>query len=154
MSREEYLTAAGVFFERTLLPVKDMPADRLIWPLAEGSESALELYGELARRAERMVRALELLYHGADADELLATPYQVSSDTKRSQAHYRIAHSTVIAALERVPEARLHEHNELPEWMLTEYLQPLEQAAIRIERWSAELRGRGQAGPTGLPVIQ
>lgn len=155
MIREEYLTAAGVYFERLLLPIKDLPPDRLNWPLVEGAETtALDLFAQLAVRGERMVRALELLYNGVDADELLTIPYIVTADTKRSLAHFRIAHSTVMAALERVPDTRFSESLDLPDWLLTEYLAHMEQAVPQIEAWALTLRSRGQAGPTGLPVIQ
>jgi len=154
MIREEYLAVVGAYFERALFQIKDIPADRLGWPLADGKESAIELFCELTARAERMVRALELLFHGADTSELLATPLNIKHDAKRAVASYKIAHSTVAAALERIPESRLNENSEVPEWLINEYMTHIQTAATRIEDWSQSLRVRGQAGPTGLPVIQ
>ena len=122
MIREEYLAVVGAYFERALFQIKDIPADRLEWPLAEGEESTLDLINELTARAERMVRALELLFHGADATELIATPLNIKHDTKRAVATYKIAHSTVAAALERIPESRLNENSEVPEWLVSEYM--------------------------------
>ena len=154
MIREEYLAVVGAYFERALFQIKDIPADRLEWPLAEGEVSTIELINELTARAERMVRALELLFHGADTSELLATPLNIKHDAKRAVASYKIAHSTVAAALERIPESRLNENGEVPEWLINEYMTHIQTAATRIEDWSQSLRARGQAGPTGLPVIQ
>lgn len=154
MIREEYLAVLGAYYERALFQIKDIPADRLEWPLADGEVSTLDLFGELAARAEKMVRALELLYHGADATELLATPLKNKLDAKRALATFKIAHSTVAAALERIPESRFHDDGEIPTWLIEDYLTPMQQAATRIEAWSQSLRARGQAGPTGLPVIQ
>ncbi len=154
MIREEYLAVVGAYFERALFQIKDIPADRLEWPLADSEESTIELINVLTARAERMVRALELLFHGADTSELLATPLNIKHDAKRAVASYKIAHSTVAAALERIPESRLNENGEVPEWLINEYMTHIQTAAARIEVWSQSLRARGQAGPTGLPVIQ
>lgn len=154
MIREEFLAVVGAYFERALFQIKDIPLDRLEWPLAEGKESAIEIFCELTARAERMVRALELLYHNSDVTELLATPLNIKRDAKRAVVTYKIAHSTVAAALERIPESRLSENGEVPEWLINEYMTHIQTAATRIEVWSQSLRARGQAGPTGLPVIQ
>ncbi len=154
MTREEYLAVVGAYFERALFQIKDIPADRLEWPLAEGEESTIDLICELTARAERMVSALELLYHNQNVDDALARPLLVKSDSKRAVATYKIAHSTVAAALERIPDSHLNENSELPEWLISEYMTHVQTAATRIEVWSQSLRSRGQAGPTGLPVIQ
>lgn len=154
MTREEFQTAAGVYFERLLLATKDLPSDRLGWPMDNGHESALTLFENLRVRAERMVRALEMLFHGNDTHILLSGEYVVSGDLLRSLANFRIAHTTVMAAAERVPLERMSPYGEIPDWLNEHYLTPLEQAVPRIENWANSLRSRGQAGPTGLPVIQ
>ena len=56
--------------------------------------------------------------------------------------------------LERIPESRFTESGDLPEWLIDEYLTPLESAVPKIENWVTDLSRRGQAGPMGLPVIQ
>lgn len=153
MIREEYITAAGAYFERLLMPIQELPDDRFDLPVAEGAESVHELFADLALRAERMVRALELLFHGK-AYKPQAIVVKVAPEFKRTLATFRIAHSTVIAALERVPLERFGEEGELPEWLLIEYLTPLETAAPRVDKWATAIRARGLGGVTGLPVIQ
>ncbi len=154
MTREEYITVTGFFFDRLMKAVKDMPGDRFLVPFQNETATPQELFTDLSARAERMVRALELLYQGEDLEDKYNSPHKSTVDIKRALSHFRVAHSTVIAALERIPPSRFGETGELPTWMLDNYFSPLEQAATKIEEWTKDLRSRGQAGPTGLPVIQ
>ncbi|MCB1059990.1 MAG: hypothetical protein KDB65_07155 [Calditrichaeota bacterium] len=154
MIREEYLTAAGAYFERLMLAVQDLPDDRLLLPLLNDTVSPRDLFADLNTRAEKTIRALELLYQGIDPEEEQPHVETKLQEPKRVLSNFRIAHSTVIAALERISDSRFGENGDLPEWMLHNYLTPLEEAVPKLEAWSKDLKSRGQAGPTGLPVIQ
>ncbi len=153
MIREEYITSAGSCFERLLGAIQELPAERFEL-LLDGGESVHELFAELSSRAERMVRALDVVMQQRELrlDEL-TRPIR-RDEWKRTLAGYQIAHSTLLAALERVPLERFHAEGELPNWLLDSYLVPLERALPRVEAWAAHLRERGLGGPTGLPVIQ
>lgn len=153
MTREEFITVTGFFFERLIQAVKEIPDEKFLEPFAQESVTPRDLFADLSARAEKLVHALELLYQGEEIDNI-HEPRKSNLDVKRALAHFRIAHSTVVAALERMPDSRFAETGELPDWMLQNYFTPLEQATTKIEAWAKDLRHRGQAGSTGLPVIQ
>jgi hypothetical protein len=154
MIREEYLTAAGAYFERLMLSVQDIPEDRLLLPLLNETATPRDVFADLNARAEKLIRALELLYQGVEPEDEQQRDEKEPQAPKRVLSHFRIAHSTLTAALERIPTSRFSESGDLPEWMHHNYLTPLEQAVPKLEAWSKDLKSRGQAGPTGLPVIQ
>lgn len=154
MIREEYITAAGVSLERLVLCVRDLPDDRFALPLGSDAESVHALFADLSARAERTVRALELLYQGVDFNvETMPSSAQAPA-FKQTFANFRIGHTTLLAALERIPLARFSADGELPQWLLSHYLEPLQDSVPRVESWAGTLRSTGHAGPTGLPVIQ
>lgn len=154
MIREEFTTAAGVWSERLLLAVQDLPEASFSQTLDSGGQTVHEQFAAQARRGERVVRALERLYQGLDFELSDAPARHAPQSFKQSLAAFRIAHSTVIAALERMPMERLTDNGELPTWLLEHYLLPMEQMVPTIETWSANLRARGHGGPTGLPVLK
>lgn len=153
MNREEFLAATSAYIERLMMAVHELPEKQLHIAMANGAPTACELFSTLAAHAEATIRALERLYHGLDPD-FTAKPVKSYSEFKRAQAALRIAHSTISAALERIPTSRLDSDTSLPQWLLSTYLTPLEESVPRVESWAKDLRARGLAGPTGLPVIQ
>ncbi|MBK6767348.1 MAG: hypothetical protein IPG71_13945 [bacterium] len=153
MNREEFLAATNAYLERLMMAVHELPEVQLHQPITEGAHSVCELFSILAVRAESIIRALDRLYQGLEP-ELAALPVKSNPEFKRAQSALRIAHTTVSAALERIPLSRLDPDGNLPGWLCDNYLKPLEGNVPVIEQWAKDLRARGLAGPAGLPVIQ
>jgi len=154
MIREEFITAAGVWSERLLLAVQELPESSFTQTPDTGGKSVHELFAAQAQRGETTVRELERLFHGQDIDLSGTFATRQVDSIKKTLAGFRIAHSTVMAALERMPIERLMDNGEVPTWLLEQYLYPLEQMVPAIESWAADLRSRGHGGPTGLPVLK
>ncbi|MCB9365778.1 MAG: hypothetical protein H6508_01125 [Calditrichaeota bacterium] len=153
MIREDFISTAGLYAERLLISLKELPSERFEEPFHD-SLTVRDTVAELAQRAEKCVRALELLVRQEEF-EFDGLPVRTKQEPwKRALASFQIAHGALLAALERVPEERFNEQGDVPAWLCKEYLEPLETVTSRIESWSRDLRARGLGGPTGLPVLK
>jgi hypothetical protein len=155
LTSAEFTAAVEIALERLMLSLQGFPQERLLDPMAEGECSVASLLSELSGKAERVVRALEIAYRGEEVSiEALEEPSSFRHDLKRAESHLKLAHSTVMAAIERITWPVNGDEDEIPAWLIDHYLTPIELLVPKIESWANNLRSRGLAGPTGLPVIQ
>jgi hypothetical protein len=154
MTREEFTYEAESALESFMNPVAQLKADLFWEPMSEGKLSFKDSLVELVQGNTLAVKALEALYH----DRVFDWPRQnnvsprTSEPYKRIVAELKITHSTVLAALERLPESKLKD-KQIPEWLketvLDRYLALASDAAV----WISRIKKEGRAGPTSLPVI-
>ena len=133
-------------------------------PIEQGKWSVKEILLHLSYWDTLAVRALEALYAGDefdwspfdDTDELNA---QILFDRQndsynRIAAEFQIIHSTLMAAVERIPAKRFGEHGELPDWLVVRVPEHYLQHAPKVAAWAKKIRDEGRGDSTGLPVVQ
>ena len=164
MTREEFITASEVAFERLISPLKDLPEDLMDEPIADGAWSVKQIILHLIYWDMLVVKALEALYQNIEFDW---TPYgntdelnkQIVSGKQddlyaRIETEFQIVHSALMAAIERIPIEHFGENGELPDWLLTHVPEHYNLHVPKVEAWAKKIRDEGRGGKTGLPVIE
>ena len=164
MTREEFITASEIALERLMAPLKELPPELMDEPIDDGKWSVKQLIIHLIYWDTLVVGALEALYAGdefdwspyGEPDELNKEIIADKQDTPYSRVtmEFQIVHSTLMAAIERIPEERFGENGDLPEWLVVRVPGHYEQHIETIESWAKKIRDEGRGGKTGLPVVQ
>jgi hypothetical protein len=164
VTREEFLTAAEIAFERLLTPTRGLRPALLEEPMRPGGWSLKDLAAHLAAWNSLCIRALEEInqgrsfdwtpYNDFDAHNRAAVERRHAQPLKHVLSELRITHSTLMEAVRRVPDDRLYDHGAIPVWLGEIVLDHYAHHTPSVEAWAARLKAEGKAGPTDLPVIQ
>jgi hypothetical protein len=154
MTREEYLTAAEIAFERLMSPTLGLYPAQMEAPMAAAKWSFKELAAHLIFWDGLVIRALETVNQGDvfdwseygdfEARNAAAVERQRSSPLKRVLSELRITHSTVMEALRRVPDEKLGEQGEIPMWLLDYVVDHYEHHRPQVEEWAASEKAKSQ----------
>jgi hypothetical protein len=146
MTREEYITATEIAFERLMSPTRGILPEKMEQPMAEGKWSFKDLAAHLILWDGLTVQALESLnqgksfewtpYEDFDAQNSEAVARLRGSTLKRVLNELRITHSTLIEAVRRVPEEKLYVSGDLPEWLVSNVLEHYEHHRAGVEEWA------------------
>jgi len=150
MTREEYITATEIAFERLMHPTLGIPPAQLELPMSDGKWSFKELAAHLVLWDGLTIRALEKINQGESFDWAAYQDYDAQNaqavarlravPLKRVMSELRITHSTVIEAVRRVPDEKLYEDGELPEWLLSNVLEHYEHHRPAVEEWAGRTK--------------
>jgi hypothetical protein len=150
MTREEFITAAEIGFEKLLSPTLGLPATRFEEPLAKGKWSLKDLAAHLAFWDSLTLRALEARLQGksfdwaryADIDTKNAAAVEArrSYSAKQVMSELRITHSALMEAVRRVPDAQLLEDGEIPRWLDENVTAHYAQHAPLVAEWAARAK--------------
>jgi uncharacterized damage-inducible protein DinB len=150
MTREEFITAAEIAFERLMSPTLGLRPAQMEQPMAERKWSFKDLAVHLTFRDGLVIRALEAIHQGGEFDW---TPYsdhetlnaQAAERSrllplKRALSELRITHSTVIEAVRRVPEEKLCQEGEVPVWLLSHVVEHYDHHRPQVEEWTMKVK--------------
>jgi len=151
MTREEFITAGEIAFERLMSPTLGLSAAQMEQPMSEGRLSFKELAAHLTYWDGVVIRALEAVMQGEGFDW---TPYSdhdsqnaaIAERTraiplKRVLSELRITHSAIIEAVRRIPEEKLCANGEVPDWLLSLTVLHYEQHRPEVEEAKKTLKG-------------
>lgn len=146
MTREEYLTATEIAFERLMSPTMGLHPAQMEQPMTTNGWSFKDLTAHLAFWNGIVIRALEAANQGdafdwspyADTDALNAAAVEKMRlfPLKRVLSELRISHSTVMEAVRRVPDERLYENGQVPAWLFSYVLDHYDHHRPRVEEWA------------------
>ena len=147
MTREEYITAVEIAFERLMSPTRGIHPQQMEKPLAEGKWSFKDLAAHLIFWDGLTIQALEKVNQGEEFDWIPFEDFDAQnseavtrlrgSPLKRVLGELRITHSTLVDAVQRVPEDRLCINGELPDWLISNVLEHYEHHRPQVEEWAA-----------------
>jgi uncharacterized damage-inducible protein DinB len=154
MTREEFLTAFEIAFERLLAPTRGLHPEVMEQPLAPGKWSLKELAAHLAFWDALALRALEALFHGDSfdwasyADENRWNAEAVErvrmQPLKRVLYELRVTHSALSEAVRRVPEDKLLENGEIPRWLIQHVLEHYEHHISQVTAWAEGIKSESK----------
>ena len=158
MTREEFIVAAEIAFERLMTPTRGLPPELMEEPMAEGERSFKDLAAQFIFWNELTVRALEELNYDREFDWSL---YESDSNTealkrlkpqsvKRVLTELRLTHTAMMEALRRIPEDKLLFNGKIPKWLIEHMVKRYESFIPQIEAWAERIRSEGRA----LPPLQ
>jgi len=164
MILQEFITASEIALDKLMSPLKELPDALMDEPIADGKWSVKQIILHLSYWDTLVVKALEALYQGEEFDwspygEIDRLNENIVLDRhddpfKRVVAEFQIAHSTMMAAIERIPSERFGEGGELPDWLVERVPEHYLLHAPKVTTWAKKIRDEGRGGPTGLPVMQ
>ncbi len=162
MTREEFIVAAEIAFERLMTPTRGLPPHLMEEPMADGKWSFKDLAAHLIYWDGLAVRALEEAYYGRafdwsdyrDFDALNAQAVERlrGQNLKRVLAELRLTHSTMTEAVRRVADEDLLVHNEIPLWLIETVPDHYEHHTPQVVEWAERMRREGRA-PAPLPIL-
>jgi hypothetical protein len=154
MTREEYVTASEIAFARLMRPTLGLPPAQMEEPMAEGKWSFKDLAAHLILWDGLVIRALEKINQGEtfdwapyadyDAQNAEAVARLHASPLKRVLSELRVTHSTVIEAVRRVPDEKLCENGEIPEWLLSNVPEHYEHHVPQVEEWVGRIEAESR----------
>jgi hypothetical protein len=164
MTREEFTTASEIALDRLMTPLKELPEELMDEPIAEGKWSVKQMILHLTYWDTIVVRALEAFYQDSEfdwsqfeeADNFNATVIEGRQHEpyRRIATEFQIVHSTIMAAIERIPAKKFGEDGELPDWLPRRVPDHYMLHVPIVESWAKKIRDSGLGGPTGLPVVR
>lgn len=146
MTREEYVTATEIAFERLMRPTLGIHPAQMEQPMSDGKWSFKDLAAHLVFWDGLAIRALEKTNQGESFDWSPYDDYDTrnseavarlrGSPLKRVLSELRVTHSTLIEVVRRLPEEKLCENGEVPEWLLSNVLEHYEHHIPQVEEWA------------------
>jgi hypothetical protein len=150
MTREEFIMAAEITFEKLMTPTRGLSPAQMEEPMAEGKWSFKDLAAHIIYWDGLAVRALEALmqdrpvesfpYDRKDEVNAEAVERLRSQAVKRVMNELRITHSTLVEAARRVPEDKLFVNGELPSWLIRIAISHLERHTPQVTAWAESRR--------------
>ena len=157
MTREEWIVATEIAFEKLMTPTRGIPFDLMEEPIDDGGWSFLSLASHFTFWDSLVLRALEDLNHGrrfewqlyADEEhwDAHARATARSQGYKRVLTELRLTHSTLTEAVRLVPDAKLLVNGEMPSWLIERVPAHYAQHTPQVEAWAVRLRREGRALP-------
>jgi hypothetical protein len=146
MTREEFLTASEIAFERLMTPSRGIKPEQMELPMADGKWSLKDLAAHLIFWNSLVVKALEARYHGEDFDWSAYSDFdkwnaeaveKMRGETlKRVMYEMRVTHSAAIEIVRRLPEDKILEGGEVPVWLCEIVLDHYEHHIPQVEKWA------------------
>ena len=162
MTREEFMVAAEISFERLMTPTRGLPLELMEQPMTEGKWSFKDMAAHLIYWDELVVRALEEAYYGrvfdwkpyTDFDTLNAQAVERlrPQSVKRVLTALRLTHSTAMDAVRLVPEENLLQEGNIPRFLTWIMVGHVEHHIPQVEAWAERMRREGRA-PAPLPIL-
>jgi hypothetical protein len=162
MTREEFIVAAEIAFERLMTPTRGLAPELMEQPMADGTWSFKDLAAHLIFWDGLVVRALEESMYGrtfdwgpyARHDEWNAQAVERlrPQTVKRVLTELRLTHSTAMDAVRRVPDERLLKAGEMPHFLTWIMVGHVEHHVPQVEAWAERMRQEGKAAPS-LPIL-
>jgi hypothetical protein len=154
MTREEFLTAAEIAFERLMSPSRGLKPEQMEQPMGDGQWSLKELAAHLIFWNGLIVTALEARFHGElfdwsayqDFDRLNAEAVgrMQGESLKRVLYELRVTHSAALEIVRRLTADKLLEDDQVPEWLCEIMLQHYEHHIPGVEAWAKRLKSAAQ----------
>lgn len=162
MTREEFIVAAEIAFERLMTPTCGLSPALMEQPMADGAWSFKDLAAHLVFWDGLVVRALEEHMYGRTFDwSPFAKPDEWNAkaverlrpqSVKRVMSELRLTHSTITDAVPRIPDEHLLVNGEVPRWLLERMPEHYEHHIPQVKAWAERMRQEGKAAPS-LPVL-
>jgi hypothetical protein len=150
MTKEEFITAAEIAFEKLMTPTRGIPPARLEEPMSDGAWSFKDVAAHFVFWNTLLIRAVERLNQGtdfdleefdaADAQSALAVERMRAAPLKRVMTELRLTHSTLTEAVRRVSEDRLYEAGQVPLWLCEHVIEHYASHTPPVEQWAAKIK--------------
>jgi hypothetical protein len=146
MTREEFITAAEIAFEKLMTPTRGIPPVRMEEPMEPGGWSLKDLAAHLAEWNTQTIRAVETLNQGSDPDthasddDAHLTGISVSAPPKRVMTELRLTHSTLTEAVRRISPYKLDANGEIPVWLERRMIEQYAKHTPQIEAWAERVK--------------
>lgn len=162
MTREEFIVAAEIAFERLMTPTRGIPFPLMEEPMAEGQWSFKDLAAHFIFWNGLVVRALEALNYGrpfdwsayANEDELNARSVERArpQSLRRVLGELRLTHSTVTEVLRLIPDDKLLADGSVAGWLIDYVPAHYEHHTPQVAEWAERMRREGKA-PEPLNIL-
>jgi uncharacterized damage-inducible protein DinB len=150
MTRQEFITAAEIAFEKLMTPTRGIPPTRMEEPMKAGGWSLMDLAAHFIYWNTLVIRAMEQLNQGLPADRegfdspdepnSHAVERQRSAPLKRVMTELRLTHSTITEAVRRVPDEQLLVDGEIPDWLLEHVVEHYARHTPQVEAWAESIK--------------
>ena len=162
MTREEFIVAAEIAFEKLMTPTRGLPLNLLEEPMTEGKWSFKDLSAHIIFWDELVVRALEELNYGRvfdwhpymnfDQTNSQAIERMRMQSVKRVLSGLRLTHSTAMQAVQIVPDEKLLKDGTLPHFLTWIMIEHIEHHTPQVIAWAERMRQEGRA-PEPLRIL-
>ena len=162
MTREEFIVAAEIAFEKLMTPTRGLPLNLLEEPLAEGKWSFKELLAHIIFWDELIVRALEELNYERAFDWKLYTDFDTVNaqavarlrpqSVKRVLTELRLTHSAAMQAAQLVSDEKLLKEGNVPRFLTKIMVEHIEHHTPQVIEWAERMRKAGRA-PEPLKIL-
>jgi hypothetical protein len=150
MTREEFITAFEIAFEKLMIPTKGISPSRMEEPMCVESWSLKDLAVHLAHWNTQTIRAIEQLHQGIDFDlsAFQTGDAQDNHDVERARGaplnrvmtELRLTHSTLTEAVRRVADDRLLPSGEIPVWLVERTVEHYGSHTAQVEAWAQKIK--------------